>query len=363
MLVQQEEEHQAHLVAQQETYNQQREQLEQIQQLQVQLQHQLEEHYGTTGTSDNLLEAQYAGVGDNGQYWPVRDESTTSSTVIQLEGGVQYVTGEGQREVGGQDQLQFSRKQSAGSKQPGDQGYGTGVVGKRIVDSGVQTDDEDSVDRTYVGRRKRNNRRGVDSSVQTDDEEDQEVEWDMPTRSRRRSRSSKHSGEGKHGGSKVSSIAIQTVAEISVQTDHSGSIKCPSIQMDTKVEIIKHISAPENSQRGGSLSCQTDTDRRRHLPVEVGYSAYLKADLAPKSPKVLYSPVSPLSASKAMEEGQKRLTTDPSRFSSGPRMLKPGPKSLPDPKSLSPTTEDRIGYHYTETYSVSHCSKNTGNIR
>uniref|UniRef100_A0AAZ3RLI4 Protein piccolo n=1 Tax=Oncorhynchus tshawytscha TaxID=74940 RepID=A0AAZ3RLI4_ONCTS len=354
LLVQQEEEHQAHLVAQQETYNQQREQLEQIQQLQVQLQHQLEEHYGTTGTSDNLLEAQYAGVGDNGQYWPVRDESTTSSTVIQLEGGVQYVTGEGQREVGGQDQLQFSRKQSSGSKQPGDQGYGTGVVGKRIVDSGVQTDDEDSVDRTYVGRRKRNNRgRGVDSSVQTDDEEDQEDEWDMPTRSRRRSRSSKHSGEGKHSGSKVSSIAIQTVAEISVQTDHSGSIKCPSIQMDTKVEIVKHISAPENSQRGGSLSCQTDTDRRRHLPVEVGYSAYLKADLAPKSPKVLYSPVSPLSPSKAMEEGQKRLTTDPSRFSNGPRMLKPGPKSLPDPKSLSPTTEDRIGYHYTETYSGS----------
>ncbi|XP_055796058.1 protein piccolo-like isoform X3 [Salvelinus fontinalis] len=360
LLVQQEEEHHAHLVAQQETYNQQREQLEQIQQLQVQLQHQLEEHYGTTGTSDNLLEAQYAGVGDNGQYWPVRDESTTSSTVIQLEGGVQYVTGEGQREVGGQDQLQFSRKQSAGSKQPGDQGYGTGVVGKRIVDSGVQTDDEDSVDRTYVGRRKRNNRRGVDSSVQTDDEEDQEDEWDMPTRSRRRSRSSKHSGEGKHGGSKVSSIAIQTVAEISVQTDHSGSIKCPSIQMDTKVEIIKHISAPENSQRGGSLSCQTDTDRRRHLPVEVGYSAYLKADLAPKSPKVLYSPMSPLSPSKAMEEGQKRLTTDPSRFSSSPRMLKPGPKSLPDPKSLSPTIEDRIGYHYTETYSGQGSPSGTG---
>uniref|UniRef100_A0A4W5RAG9 Piccolo presynaptic cytomatrix protein b n=1 Tax=Hucho hucho TaxID=62062 RepID=A0A4W5RAG9_9TELE len=184
--------------------------------------------------------------------------------------------------------------------------------------------------------------------------------WDMPARSRRRSRSSKHSGEGKHSGSKVSSIAIQTVAEISVQTDHSGSIKFPGIEMDTKVEIIKHISAPENSQRGGSLSCQTDTDRRRHLPVEVGYSAYLKADLAPKSPKVLYSPVSPLSPSKAMEEGQKRLTTEPSRFSSGPRMLKPGPKSLPDPKSLSPTTEDRIGYHYTESYSGQGSPSGTG---
>ncbi|CAB1313755.1 unnamed protein product [Coregonus sp. 'balchen'] len=360
LLMQQEEEHQAHLVAQQETYNQQREQLEQIQQLQVQLQHQLEEHYGTIGSSDNLLEAQYAGVGDNGQYWPVRDESTTSSTVTQLMGGVQYVTSEGQREGGGQDQLQLSRKQPAGSKQPGDQGYGTGVVGKRIVDSGVQTDDEDSVDRTYVGRRKRNNRRGVDSSVQTDDEEDQEDEWDMPTRSRRRSRSSKHSGEGKHGGAKVSSIAIQTVAEISVQTDHSGSIKCPGIQIDTKVEIIKHISAPENSQRGGSLSCQTDTDPRRHSPVEVGYSAYLKADLAPKSPKVLYSPVSPLSPSKAMEGGQKRLTTDPSRFSSGPRMLKPGKKSLPDTKSLSPTTEDRIGYHYSNSYSGQGSPSGTG---
>lgn len=347
--MQQEEEHQAQLVAQQETYNQQRQQLEQIQQLQVQLQHQLDEHYSTTG-SDNLLEKQYTGVGDNGQYWPVRDESTTSSTVTQLEGG-QYVTSEGQRESGGQDQLQLSRKQPAGSNQPGDQGYGTGVVGKRIVDSGVQTDDEDSVDRMYVGRRKRNNRRGVDSSVQTDDEEDQEVDWDMPARSRRRSRSSKHSGDGKHGSSKVSSIAIQTVAEISVQTDHSGSIKRPSIQMDTKVEIIKHISAPENSQRGGSLSCQTDSDRRR------------QTDIIPKSPKVLYSPASTLSSSKAMEGGQKMLTTDPTKFSSSPRMLKPGQKSMSDPKSLSHTTEDRIGYHYSDSYSVSHCSKNTGNIK
>ncbi|XP_031657283.1 protein piccolo isoform X2 [Oncorhynchus kisutch] len=348
LLMQQEEEHQAQLVAQQETYNQQRQQLEQIQQLQVQLQHQLDEQYSTTG-SDNLLEKQYTGVGDNGQYWPVRDESTTSSTVTQLEGG-QYVTSEGQREGGGQDQLQLSRKQPAGSNQPGDQGYGTGVVGKRIVDSGVQTDDEDSVDRMYVGRRKRNYRKGVDSSVQTDDEEDQEVEWDMPARSRRRSRSSKHSGEGKHVGSKVSSIAIQTIAEISVQTDHSGSIKRPSIQMDTKVEIIKHISAPENSQRGGSLSCQTDADRRHPSP----------ADITPKSPKVLYSTMSTLSSSKAMEGGQKMLTTDPTRFSSSPMMLKPGQKSMSDPKSLSHTTEDRIGYHYSDSYSGQSSSSGTG---
>uniref|UniRef100_A0A4W5L252 Piccolo presynaptic cytomatrix protein b n=1 Tax=Hucho hucho TaxID=62062 RepID=A0A4W5L252_9TELE len=170
------------------------------------------------------------------------------------------------------------------------------------------------------------------------------------TRSRRRSRSNKHSGEGKHGGSKVSSIAIQTVAEISVQTDHSGSIKRPSIQMDTKVEIIKHISAPENSQRGGSLSCQTDADRRHHSP----------ADIAPKSPKVLYSPASTLSSSKAMEGGQKMLTTDPTRFSSSPRMLKPGQKSMSDPKSLSHTTEDRIGYHYSDSYSGQGSLSGTG---
>ncbi|XP_028970716.2 protein piccolo isoform X4 [Esox lucius] len=352
LLMQQEEEHRAHLVAQQETYNQQREQLEQIQQLQVQLQRQLQEHYGTTGSSDNLLEAQYAGVGDNGQYWPVRDESNTSSSVTQLEGGVQYMTSRGQRDGGGQDQLALGRTLPPGLKQPGDQGYGTGVVGKRIVDSGVQTDDEDSLDRANVGRRRRNNRRGIDSCIQTDDEEDQEDEWDAPARSRRRARSNKHSSDGKHSGSKVSSIAIQTVAEISVQTDHSGSIKRPGIQMDTKVEIIKHISAPENSQRGGSLSCQTDTDRRRHSPV--------KADLAPKSPKVLYSPVSPLSPSKAMEGGQKMLTADLSRFSSGSRMLKPGQKSLSDPKSLSPTTEDRMSYHYTDIYSGRGSPSGTG---
>ena len=328
LLMQQEEEHHAHLVAQQETYAQQREQLEQIQQLQLQLQRQLEEHYGTTGTAGNLLEAQYAGVGDNGQYWPVRDESSPATTATQPEGGSPK-----------EDQLQLTKKLPAGSKQ--------------IMDSGVQTDDEDS-DRHYVGRKRRNNKRSVDTSVQTDDE-DQE-EWDAPTRARRRSR--KHSSEGKHS-SKVTSIAIQTVAEISVQTDHSGSLKRPNVQMDAKVEIVKHISAPENSQRGGSLSCQTDSsDRRHHTPIEVGYSTHLKTDL----PKILYSSVSPLSKSKSIEfgredkcvGGQRMLTGDPTRYSSSPRMLKPGQKSLSDPKSLSPTTEDRLGaYHYTDPYTVS----------
>lgn len=320
LLLQQEEEHHAHMVAQQETYAQQKEQLQQIQQLQLQLQRQLDEHYGTTGTTGNLLDAKYAGVGDSGQYWPVKDESTIPTIGTQFEGG--------------QDQFNLVKKLQADQD-----------AGKKIIDSGVQTDDEDSAEKQHVGRRKKN-KRNIDSSAQTDDED--QDEWDAPTKARRRSR--KHSSDGKHG-SKVSSIAIQTVAEISVQTDHSGTIKRPNVQMDTKVEIIKHISAPENSQRGGSLSCQTDSDRR-HTPIEVGYSTHLTTDVPSKS-KVFYNPVSPLSPEKS-PGGQRMLTADPTRFSSGPRILKAGHKSLSDPKSLSPTTEDRMGGYYADSYSVSY---------
>lgn len=317
LLLQQEEEHHAHMVAQQETYAQQKEQLQQIQLLQLQLQRQLDEHYGSTGTTGNLLEAKYAGVGDSGQYWPVKDESAVPLTQCEES----------------QDQLNVVKKLQADQD-----------TGKKIIDSGVQTDDEDSAEKQHVGRRKKN-KKNIDSSAQTDDED--QDEWDAPTKARRRSR--KHSSEGKHS-SKVSSIAIQTVAEISVQTDHSGTIKRPNVQMDTKVEIIKHISAPENSQRGGSLSCQTDSERR-HPPIEVGYSTHLTADVPSRS-KVFYNPVSPLSPEKSLG-GQRMLTADPTRFSSGPRILKAGQKSLSDPKSLSPSTEDRMGGYYADSYSVS----------
>lgn len=319
LLLQQEEEHHAHMVAQQETYAQQKEQLQQIQQLQLQLQRQLDEHYGSTGTTGNLLDAKYAGVGDSGQYWPVKDDCSIPSVRTQFEESC--------------EQHNLVNK------------FHADHTGKKIIDSGVQTDDEDSAEKQQVGRRKKN-KRNVDTSAQSDDEE--QDEWDVPTKARRRSR--KHSSEGKHG-SKVSSIAIQTVAEISVQTDHSGTIKQPSVQMDTKVEIIKHISAPENSQKGGSLSCQTDSDRR-HTPIELGYSTHLSADVPSKS-IVFYNPVSPLSPEK-LRGGQRMLTADPTRFSSGPRIIKAGQKSLSDPKSLSPTAEDRMGGYYEDSYSVSY---------
>lgn len=316
LLLQQEEEHHAHMMAQQETYAQQKEQLQQIQQLQLQLQRQLDEHYGTT-TKTNLLEAKYAGVGDSGQYWPVKDESTAPTSGSLAEDN------------------QFSQVKLQTSQN----------TVKKIPDSGLQTDDEDSGEKQHVGRRKKS-KRNIDTSAQTDDEEDQD-EWDAPTKSRRRIR--KHSSDGKHG-SKVSSIAIQTVAEISVQTDHSGTIKRPNVQMDTKVEIIKHISAPENSHKGGSLSCQTDSDRRQ-MPIEVGYSTQLTAEVPSRS-KVLYSQVSPLSPEKSYG-GQRMLTADPTRFSSAPRILKSGQKSLSDPKSLSTSTEERMGGYYADSYSVS----------
>uniref|UniRef100_A0A8C5GVR0 Protein piccolo n=1 Tax=Gouania willdenowi TaxID=441366 RepID=A0A8C5GVR0_GOUWI len=313
LLLQQEEEHQAHMVAQQETYAQQKEQLQQIQQLQLQLQRQLDEHYGNNSTTGNLLEAKYAGVGDSGQYWPVKDESTTPPVGHYLEQGQN------------QHNINVNKLQAEQD------------MGRKIIDSGVQTD-EDSTEKPHVGRRKKS-RRDTDSSAQTDDED--QDEWDAPTKARRRSR--KHSSDGKHG-SKVCSIAIQTVAEISVQTDHSGSIKRPNVQMDTKVEIIKHISAPENSQRGGSLSCQTDLDGRL-APIEVGYSTHLSTDASLLRPKVFYNQVSPLSPEKS-HGGQRMLTADPSRFSSAPRIIKLGQKSLSDPKSLGPSTEDRMRGYY-----------------
>ncbi|MFT7814925.1 protein piccolo-like isoform X1 [Arapaima gigas] len=404
ILLQQEEERQAHLMMQQETYAQQQLQLEQIQQLQQQLQQQLEEQkmrqiYGydpSESTSPPVSSEQILlGGGTNGQYWPVQEETATSSVVTSLElqqnpmwytvpteGIAQYITSLPGSEISikeaeGPENLQISNRMPRGVGQY-DQ-LGTDMVGKKIVDSGVQTDDEDDMDRAYTGRRKRN-KKSVDSSVQTDDED--QDEWDIPTRSRRRSRSSKYGDDKAKQGSKVSSIAIQTVAEISVQTEASGTIKKPSIraQTDSKVEIVKHISAPEKTYRGGSLSCQTGADadavsptkeKRRPTPLEIGYNTHLKADSTlhvaaspPKSPKVLYSPISPLSPSKSLEfvqydksagdaSPQKVVTTEPSKPPPSPRTLKVVQRSMSDPKPLSPTSEERASssFQYSDGYS------------
>ncbi|KAG9470981.1 hypothetical protein GDO78_016159 [Eleutherodactylus coqui] len=282
---------------------------------------------------------------------------------------------------------------------------------KKITDSSVQTDDEDGEDRFYMSRRRRT-KRSTDCSVQTDDEDN--AEWEQPTR-RRRSRFSRHSdssSDSKHDSKGTSSIAIQTISDCSVQTEPDQLQRVsPSIHIttpDPKVEIIKYISAPEKTHKGESLACQTEPETQSHGivvpqlsvpttitpyssniqmatsgprdtnmsrqgvtkfekkkpdPLEIGYQSHLPADTLsqlvnrqpPKSPQVLYSPVSPLSPHRLLESTfasserlnkahvtpQKHFTTETTqRQQILPRPIKTMQRSLSDPKPLSPTSEE-----------------------
>ncbi|KAG9332442.1 hypothetical protein JZ751_014540, partial [Albula glossodonta] len=278
---------------------------------------------------------------------------------------------------------------------------------RRIVDSSVQTDDEDGEERFMMSRRRRT-RRSVDCSVQTDDED--KAEWEQPVR-RRRSRFSKHSDantESKVDTSKTSSssIATQTIRDCSSQTDSEqlGRVS-PAIHIttsDPKVEIVHYISAPERTHKGESLGCQTEPEaqsqgvvipqlsvpttispystgvqmvadprqqgvakfeRRKPDPLDIGYQPHHLHNESlsslirqtPKSPQVLYSPVSPLSPHRLMETSfssserlnkahvtpQKHFTAEsPQRQQTLPRPIKNVQRSMSDPKPLSPTLED-----------------------
>ncbi|KAL0963012.1 hypothetical protein UPYG_G00348370 [Umbra pygmaea] len=304
ILCQQEEERQAHLMMQKETYAQQQQQLEQIQRLQEQLRAQLEEQ---------RFRKMYPG---------------------------EEVLGHGQQEavILGPDGTELARK---------------------IMDSGCQTDDEDSVvDKAYTaGRKKRSvTKKSVDSCVQTDDE-DQE-EWE-PTRARRgRPRTSR----GDRGG-QTSDISIQAHSEISIQTDSAGNIR-----MDARVEL----SDSESPHRG---------EKRRPTPLDIEQTDHLRADHSPrqaplKSPKVLYSPISPcISPSKSLEfvSYEKSLgdtspqrirgSTEPTKVSpaGSPRAPKAMQRSLSDPKSMSPTGEERgtSSFQYGDGYSGKSSSGST----
>ncbi|TMS02551.1 Protein piccolo [Larimichthys crocea] len=291
ILTQQEEERQAHLMMQKETYAQQQQQLEQIQRLQEQLRLQLEEQ---------KLRQMYPG-GD--------------------------IPGHGLQEaiVLGPD--------------------GT-VLARKITDSGCQTDEEDeTVSKAYTaGRKKRSAKKSVDSCVQTDDE-DQE-EWEAQTRSRQ---SRPRTARGDRGGQ--SEVSLQAHTEISIQTDTDGNIR-----MDTRLEL-------SDSER--------TSPKKRPTPLEIGQSANLKVDSStlqapPKSPKVLYSPISPcISPSKSLEfvsyekslgdtSPQKlRGSEDPLKASPGsPRGPKAMQRSMSDPKPMSPTGEERAtsGTQYGDSY-------------
>ncbi|XP_069706151.1 protein piccolo [Phaenicophaeus curvirostris] len=437
LLFQQEEERQAQFMMRQETLAQQQLQLEQFQQLQQQLHQQLEEQkirqiyqYGydasgtgspQTTTDQTLLEGQYATT-ENGQFWPTDDATTTASGVlgieipqsqawytVQSDGITQYIPRSGilssvsemsLKDIDVREEKQLKKRSSMPKlRGPYEELEETleeePRCFKKIVDSGVQTDDEDGADRGYTNRRRRT-KKSVDTSVQTDDED--QDEWDLSSRSRRKPRVGKYSESTTEVDkakqfSKVSSIAVQTVAEISVQTEPVGTIRTPSIRarLDAKVEIIKHISAPEKTYKGESLGCQTETesdnqspqylsasspqkDKKRPTPLEIGYSSHLRPDSTlqvvpspPKSPKVLYSPISPVSPSKVIESAfvpyekpitddispQKMLHADIAKVPpSSPKAAKMMQRSMSDPKPLSPTAEDssRAQFQYTEGF-------------
>ncbi|XP_047438396.1 protein bassoon isoform X2 [Mugil cephalus] len=282
---------------------------------------------------------------------------------------------------------------------------------KRITDSCVQTDDEDGEDR-FMNRRRRT-RRIADCSVQTDEED--QAEWEQQPVRRRRSRVSKHSessGEAKSEASKVASasIAIQTTSDSSCQTepDQLGRVS-PAIHITmaetSKVDLLHYIAAPERTHKGESLACQTEPEshsqgvvapqlsvpttispystslhivgsntsdptsprlqgvakfeRRKPDPLEIGYQQQQNESpsrQAPKSPQVLYSPVSPLSPHRMLETTfasqeklnkahvtpqQKAFTAEsPQRHQTLPRPIKSVQRSMSDPKPLSPTSED-----------------------
>lgn len=185
-----------------------------------------------------------------------------------------------------------------------------------------------------------------------------------------------------------------------------------------KVEIVHYISGPERTQKGQSLACQTDPEaqsqgvvapqlsvpttvspyssssssshqsssadlltqqrhhttanaakfeRRRPDPLDINYqphnhlhnesisSIIRQQQSAPKSPQVLYSPVSPVSPHRLLETSlsserlnkahvtpqQKSYTAEsPQRHPSMPRPIKSSQRSMSDPKSLSPTADE-----------------------
>lgn len=281
---------------------------------------------------------------------------------------------------------------------------------KRITDSCVQTDDEDGEER-FMNRRRRT-RRIADCSVQTDEED--QGEWDQQPVRRRRSRVSKHSESSGEAKSEVSSkvastsIAIQTTNDSSCQTesDQLGRVS-PAIHITmaetSKVDLLHYIAAPERTHKGESLACQTEPEsqsqgvvvpqlsvpttispystslhivgantsdptsprlqgvakfeRRKPDPLEIGYQQNESPSRQPpKSPQVLYSPVSPLSPHRMLETTfasqeklnkahvtpqQKAFTAEsPQRHQTLPRPIKSVQRSMSDPKPLSPTSED-----------------------
>ncbi|XP_051976578.1 protein piccolo-like [Xyrauchen texanus] len=228
------------------------------------------------------------------------------------------------------------------------------VGGERKMDSGCQTDEEDNTEKAYTaGRKKKSAKKNVDSSVQTDDEDQDELE--VPARGRRSRPHGVKNGMGERGG-----VSVQALTEISVQTDTSGTLRGHSVQVDTRVAY------PDSEI--------TSSPKRRPTPLDIGQYPHLKADSStlqvvpgpPKSPKVLYSPISPcVSPSKSLEylSYEKSLgDRSPQRIHSAtdlsigpppsPRAPKVIQRSMSDPKPMSPTGEENENFQHSDDYSA-----------
>uniref|UniRef100_A0A3Q3MU29 Bassoon (presynaptic cytomatrix protein) b n=1 Tax=Labrus bergylta TaxID=56723 RepID=A0A3Q3MU29_9LABR len=407
VLQQQQAERETQLIMQREQLAQQRMQLEQIQSLQHQLQQQLEEQKrqktaAVEAASGRVIQQE----GQSVQFW---QDGQVVQAVMAARPIHSSASEMSLRSTEKQADSKIMKKQNS---MPGLRDGSEEESLKRITDSCVQTDDEDGEDK-FMNRRRRT-RRIADCSVQTDEED--QGEWDQQPVRRRRSRVSKHSessGEAKsEGSSKVasSSIAIQTTNDSSCQTESEqlGRIS-PAIHITmaetSKVDLLHYIAAPERTHKGESLACQTEPEsqsqgvvapqlsvpttispystslhivgantsdsgsprlqgvakfeRRKPDPLEIGYQQQQNESPSrqpPKSPQVLYSPVSPLSPHRMMETTfasqeklnkahvtpqQKAFTAEsPQRHQTLPRPIKSVQRSMSDPKPLSPTSED-----------------------
>ncbi|XP_078731224.1 protein bassoon-like isoform X1 [Lampetra fluviatilis] len=185
-----------------------------------------------------------------------------------------------------------------------EQNVGTGSVRRPWFDRGVRTDDDGD-------ERRRSRRNGVDCGVQTDDEDGRgSAGWGSSSR-RRRGRSARASGPGHEAvvgdGSLparalTSSVGVQTSADCSVQTEPA-----PGAVSRRDRDDFYDISKPERTHLGRSSGCQTDGDGgKRPAPLEIGAAGFHPSDAgageaSPRSPKLLFSPVSPLACGKPLD--------------------------------------------------------------
>ncbi|XP_064310215.1 protein bassoon [Phalacrocorax carbo] len=433
VLQQQQEERHVQLALQREQLAQQRLQLEHIHQLQHQLQQQLEEQKRQKSAFPMPAEPAARppegpaeaprGLPHNGQVWPLPGEAlpegptgprypmpqrplSSSASDMSLQAEEPWEPGRGIKKRNSMPRLRDAYEKEAARE---------AFTARKTADSSVQTDEEDGDERYLLSRRRRP-RRSTDCSVQTDEEDS--GEWEQPVR-RRRSRPSRHAEAGTEGklegpARSMASVGIQTISDCSVQTEPDQLLRVsPSIHItthDPRVEIVKYISAPEKTQRGESLACQTEPEpvpqpgvvvpqltvpttippystniqivstspldphtvrqqtlgkfeKKKPDPLEIGYQSHLPAESLsqlvtrqpPRSPQVLYSPVSPLSPHRLLESSfatserlnkahvppQKHFTTDSAqRQQTLPRPIKTMQRSLSDPKPISPTAEE-----------------------